>query len=86
MRKKRQAILRRIAEEAEAIVSEVFSPAHIEVERWDAPMVVLHDHEEVAAYVRSHLLPPQVVDEVEPPITLTKRGCLVWARRPLSRG
>lgn len=71
------------AEEAEQIASEVFGPWHIEVERWDAPLVVLHDREEVAAYARSHLLPPQTADEVQPPVTLTKRGCLVWARRPL---
>ena len=44
-------------EEAERIVSEVCGPAHIEVDRWDAPMVLLPDREEVAAYARSHLLP-----------------------------
>jgi hypothetical protein len=49
-------------------------------------MVILHDREEVAAYARSHSIPPQVAEAVEAPITLTKRGCLVWARRPLVTG
>jgi SAM-dependent methyltransferase len=70
------------AEEAADITAAVFGAAHVDVERWDAPMVDLHDREEVAAYARSHLLPATTVDTVEPPLTLTKRGCLVWARRP----
>jgi SAM-dependent methyltransferase len=70
------------AEEAADITAAVFGPEHIEVERWDAPLVRLHDGEEVAAYARSHLLPAATADTVDPPLTLTKRGCLVWARRP----
>jgi hypothetical protein len=52
------------------------------VERWDAPLVRLGDRDEIAAYARSHLISTQMIDRVEPPVTLTKRGCLVWARRP----
>jgi hypothetical protein len=63
-------------------VAEVFGASHTEVERWDAPMVRLGDRDEIAAYARSHLISPHVIDRVEPPVTLTKRGCLVWARRP----
>ena len=70
------------AEEAADIVSDVFGASNVEVERWDAPLVQLADREEVAAYARSHLLPPAVVEAVTPPVTLTKRGCLVWAKRP----
>ena len=70
------------AEEAADIVSEVFGASNVEVERWDAPLVRLSDRDEVAAYARTHLLPPSVVEEVNPPLTLTKRGCVVWARRP----
>ncbi|HEY5025910.1 MAG TPA: class I SAM-dependent methyltransferase [Acidimicrobiales bacterium] len=70
------------AEEAADIVSDVFGVSNVEVERWDAPLVHLDDREEVAAYARSHLLPPSVAEAVIPPVTLTKRGCLVWARRP----
>ena len=68
-------------EEAAEIVSEVFGSDHIEVERWDAPMVRLDDRDEITAYARSHLIPPGAVERVKPPVTLTKRGCLVWARR-----
>jgi SAM-dependent methyltransferase len=70
------------AEEAADITAEVFGAEQVEVERWDAPLVRLHDRDEVAAYAHSHLLPATIVDTVEPPLTLTKRGCLVWARRP----
>ncbi|MDR3651294.1 MAG: class I SAM-dependent methyltransferase [Acidimicrobiales bacterium] len=70
------------AEEAADIVSDVFGASNVELERWDAPLVQLTDREEVAAYARSHLLPPTVVEAVTPPVTLTKRGCLVWAKRP----
>lgn len=36
------------AEEAPGIVAEVFGAAHVETERWDAPMVLLADRKEVA--------------------------------------
>ena len=72
-------------EEAEEIVAGVFGAPHTEVERWDAPLVRLGDRDEIAAYARSHLIPPDAVETVEPPVTLTKRGCLVWARRPLTQ-
>ncbi|HVA03930.1 MAG TPA: class I SAM-dependent methyltransferase [Acidimicrobiales bacterium] len=70
------------AEEAAEIVSDVFGASNVEVELWDAPLVQLADREEIASYARSHLLPSTVVDAVTPPVTLTKRGCLVWAKRP----
>jgi SAM-dependent methyltransferase len=69
------------AEEAADIVAAVFGPANVEDERWNEPMVRLHDLDEVHAYARSHLLPAEVFEGVQPPITLTKRGCLVWARK-----
>jgi SAM-dependent methyltransferase len=69
------------AEEAPDLVSEVFGASNVDVERWDMPVVELHDRDEVAAYARSHMLPTAVVDTVDPPLTLTKRGCLVWAKR-----
>ena len=59
-------------EEAAQIVAEIFEASHTEVERWDAPLVHLRDRDEVAAYARSHLIPPQTVEEVEPPVTLAK--------------
>ncbi len=69
------------AEEAAEIVAQVFGSANVEVERWDAPLVRLSDRHEVAAHARSHLLDASVAEFVDPPLTLTKRGCLVWARR-----
>jgi SAM-dependent methyltransferase len=68
-------------EEAAEIVAEVFGQSQTKVERWDAPLVRLGDRDEIAAYGRSHLISPQVLHKVDPPVTLTKRGCLVWARR-----
>jgi SAM-dependent methyltransferase len=69
------------AEEAPAITASVFGRAAVEVESWDGPFMVLPDRRAVAAYVRHHLLPAGTADGVSSPLTLTKRGCLVWARK-----
>jgi SAM-dependent methyltransferase len=69
------------AEEAAEIVSDVFGAPCVEVERWDAPLVELKDRDVVAAYARSHLLPQSAVETINLPLRLTKRGCVVWARR-----
>jgi SAM-dependent methyltransferase len=69
------------AEDAAELVAEVFGGANVEVERWDEPTVELHDRDEVMAYARSHLIPAHVGGCVSAPVTLTKRGCLVWATR-----
>jgi SAM-dependent methyltransferase len=66
------------AEEAPEIVASVFGD--VEVEEWDGPFTVLPDGDAVARYCRSHFLPPEAAGRVTPPVTLTKRGCLVWAR------
>lgn len=68
------------AEEAPDIVASVFGP--VEVERWDGPYNRLPDRAAVLTYARHHSLPATVADDVRTPLTLTKRGCLVWARRP----
>lgn len=68
------------AEEAPNIVASVFGT--VEVERWDGPYNRLPDRAAVLAYARHHSLPATVADRVNTPLTLTKRGCLVWARRP----
>jgi SAM-dependent methyltransferase len=67
------------AEDAERIVRQVFD--EVEVERWDAPLTMLPDRVAVLAFCRSHHLPSSAAERVEPPVTLTKRGCLVCARR-----
>ncbi len=67
------------AEEAPAIVAGVFG--EVDVVSWDAPLVVLPDREAVLAFCRSHFLPPEAADRVTPPVTLTKRGCFVYATK-----
>ncbi len=68
-------------EEAPEVIADVFGDDAVEVQRWDERLVHLADRAEVAAYARSHLIPADVVDTVEPPLTLTKRGCVVFVRR-----
>jgi hypothetical protein len=70
------------AEEAADVVADVFGASNVDVQRWDEPAVELLDRADVAAYARSHLVDPEVAERVRPPVMLTKRGCLVWARRP----
>ena len=65
------------AEEAPDIVASVLGD--VQVERWDAPMTYLADRDAVIRYCRSHLLPPEAAERVEPPVWLTKRGCVVSA-------
>ena len=67
------------AEEAQALVGSVFDA--VEVVSWDAPLTRLEDRAAVAAYCRANLLPPQAAQRVVPPVTITKRGCLVHARK-----
>ncbi|MGH8980730.1 MAG: class I SAM-dependent methyltransferase [Acidimicrobiales bacterium] len=67
------------AEEAPGIVAQVFD--QVDVVSWDAPLTVLPDRAAVLAYCRSHFLPAEAVDRVTPPVTLTKRGCFVFARK-----
>src|SRR5262249_3716299 len=69
------------AEDAAELVAEAFGEANVEIDRWDEPVVTLRDSDEVRAYARSHLLPAEAADRVSPPVTLTKRGCLVWATK-----
>jgi ubiquinone/menaquinone biosynthesis C-methylase UbiE len=69
------------AEEGFGLVAAVFGDAKTEIEQWDEPMVCLHDRDEVLAYARSHLIPRVVAERVDPPLTLTKRGCLIWAHK-----
>jgi SAM-dependent methyltransferase len=68
------------AEEAPDLVRSIFG-ADLKVITWDAPLVRLPDRSAVARYLRSHFLPATHIDRVVPPVTLTKRGCLVIARR-----
>lgn len=69
------------AEEAPEIVASVFGSGAVEVESWDGPFMVLPDRAAVATYARHHQLPAGIEKQVATPLTLTKRGCLVWARK-----
>ncbi|MGH7921851.1 MAG: class I SAM-dependent methyltransferase, partial [Candidatus Dormibacteraceae bacterium] len=69
------------AEEAPEIVASVFGGAATSVVRWDGPFVQLGDNAALATYRRSHHLRPGAGDGLDLPLTLTKRGCLVIARR-----
>lgn len=71
------------AEDAPAIVAGVF--ADIEVRRWDAPLVTLQSKEEIARYligrgVENDTAQAQASQRT-PPLPVTKRGCLVFARK-----
>jgi len=67
------------AEDAEAIVSQVFDD--VVVQRWDNKLTLLPDAQAVERYCVHHSLPHSAADRVTPPVLLTKRGCLVFARR-----
>lgn len=70
------------AEEAVDVVNEVFDV--VDVDRWDAPLVSLPDAAAVATFLRGRGLSPHdaaaAAGRFSPPLTVTKRGVLVWAR------
>lgn len=72
------------AEDAAELIGQVFDV--VTVERWDAPLVSLRDAAAVEQFLRGRGLSPQAAGEAavefEPPMTVTKRGALVWARVP----
>jgi SAM-dependent methyltransferase len=70
------------AEEAAQIVGEVF---HVtQVVSWDQPYVELPDRAAAALYLRGRGLPEREAREraaeLPTPMTVTKRGALIWAR------
>jgi hypothetical protein len=67
------------AEDAPEIVGSVFGD--IEVETWDEPMLTLADRDAVRRYLRSRMADPALADNVETPVRVTKRGCIVWGRK-----
>ncbi len=74
------------AESGPELVAEVFR--NVKVERWDAPLVHLPDHDAVALYLYHHNQIPKaqaqrIALDIPTPMTLTKRGALIWAyKRP----
>ena len=71
------------AEDAPERVCEVFGEA--EVERWDAPLITLPDRGAVRDYLIARHMPrteaAEAARHVRAPLPVTKRGCLVLARR-----
>jgi SAM-dependent methyltransferase len=71
------------AETAAAIVAEHFKIT--EAMRWDAPALRLPDTAAVALFLRGRGLSAEEASRRAPrwntPMTVTKRGCLIWARR-----
>lgn len=68
------------AEGAEEQVAAVFGAANVTGEWWDGPFVHLEDDDAVQQYVHGHLLTAeQLRPDATPPLTLTKRGVVVWA-------
>lgn len=70
------------AEDGPGLVGQVFG--HAETERWDAPLIRLPDAGAVRDYLLARFVPPadaaRAADRVPVPLTVTKRGALIWAR------
>jgi hypothetical protein len=64
-------------------VASVFG--QVQVERWDAPLVQLPDRDAVRDYLIARFVAPDAAvaaaDRVATPVTVTKRGAVVYARK-----
>ena len=72
------------AEIGPELVGEIFD--EVEVEPWDAPLVRLPDHDALALYLYHHSMIPkdqaqQAALRLSTPLTLTKRGAIIWAHK-----
>jgi SAM-dependent methyltransferase len=71
------------AEEAPEIVASVFG--RVDVDAWDAPLVRLPDRDAVRDYLIARFVPrddaARRAATVPVPVDVTKRGCVVYARR-----
>ena len=72
------------AETAPEIISKHFKIS--EVINWNTPTVRLPDRAAVALFLRGRGLSAEEASQQshrwDTPLTVTKRGCLIWARRP----
>jgi SAM-dependent methyltransferase len=75
------------AEEAPGLVGSVFG--QVQVHRWDAPLLRLPDRAAVRDYLVARFVPPGVATDaagrVHTPVTITKRGALIQARKAGAR-
>jgi SAM-dependent methyltransferase len=67
------------AEDAPDLVADVFGKDAVNVISWDGPLLRLPDREAITRYLRTHYLPACLAQRLAPPLTVTKRGCLVIA-------
>ena len=67
------------AEEAADIVGAVFDD--VGVHTWDAPMFTLENREAVRRYLTGRMIDPDHADAIETPVTVTKRGSLLWGTK-----
>jgi SAM-dependent methyltransferase len=78
-------------EDAEAIVASVFAAPgdRVEAERWDGPLVTLSSVPEAVACLRvygfSETAAADTAATLDLPLTLTKRGCIVYATKAASK-
>ena len=72
------------SENAPEIIGSVFG--EIEIDAWDGPYVHLPDREALALYLRGRRLSPSDAERasnaIDTPLTLTKRGAIIYARKP----
>ena len=72
------------SENAPEIVGSVFS--EIEIDAWNGPYVHLPDREALTLYLQGRRLSPAAAkrasDAIDTPLTLTKRGAIIYARKP----
>jgi SAM-dependent methyltransferase len=75
------------AENGPDLLAGVFE--HVRVERWDAPLVRLPDRDAVRDYLIARFVRPEVAapsaEQVTTPVTITKRGALIQARKSADR-
>jgi hypothetical protein len=71
------------AEDAPGLVALVFG--QVRVQRWDAPLVRLPDSHAVRDYLIARFVAPELAaaaaEQVTTPVTITKRGAVIYARR-----
>jgi hypothetical protein len=69
-------------------VGSIFPDTH--AERWDAPLVMLPNADSVRDYLIARLVlaseAAKAATRVATPVTITKRGALVYARKPTEDG
>ena len=79
-------------EDARAVVTSVFSAPgdQVEVERWDGPLVTLSAVDHAASFLRIHGMSDAeataAASTLDLPLTLTMRGCFVYATKTHDRG